>query len=455
MISAHLLLPNVRRAVKKAAMSNHTSAPGTRSSARRAFLKNVAAVGALASMKSMPALSSPLPEETGEADRRYWVEVVTRVSDPVLRALSRHKLKATMPVEAPHGNVADRRRFTYLEATGRLLCGIAPWLESGPADGPEGKLRQQHVEWARAAINAATDPASPDFMNFNQGSQPVVDAAFLAQAVLRAPTELWSKLDTKTRRNLVRALESTRVIRPGLNNWLLFSAIVEAGLCLMGEWWDKVRVDYALREHQSWYLGDGMYGDGPRFHWDYYNSYVIQPMLLDVLDTVSKHAHDWDAMRAPVLARARRYAAIQERLISPEGTYPAIGRSLAYRFGAFHLLARMALRHQLPQGVSPEQVRCVLTRVIRRMIEAPGTFDEQGWLTVGFCGHQPAIGESYISTGSCYLCSAAWLPLGLPADDPFWKGPAKPWTQQKVWSGKNVEADHALGAAGGIPGCRA
>lgn len=436
-------------------MSNHTLSPRTKGAARRTFLKNVAAVGALASMKSVPALPSPLPEQSAEEDRRYWVEVIARVSNPVLQALSQKKLKALMPVEAPHGNVADRRRFTYLEATGRLLCGIAPWLESGPVDGPEGKLRRQHIEWARAAIAAGTDPASPDFMNFNKGSQPVVDAAFLAQAVLRAPTELWEKLDTKARSNLVRALQSTRVIRSGYNNWLLFSAIVEAGLCFMGEWWDKMRVDYALREHQNWYLGDGMYGDGPRFHWDYYNSYVIQPMLLDVLDNVSKHSNDWDSMRPAVLARAQRYAAIQERLISPEGTYPAIGRSLAYRFGAFHLLASVALRRQLPEGVSPEQVRCALTAVMRRMIEAPGTFDANGWLTVGFCGHQPAIGEGYISTGSCYLCSAAWLPLGLPPDDQFWKNPPQPWTQQKVWSGKNVPSDHALGKAGGVPGCRA
>jgi hypothetical protein len=402
-------------------------------------------------MNSMSALPAHSPEQTGEVERRYWVAIVTRVGEPVLRALSERKLKSAMPVEAPHGNVDDRRRFTYLEAFGRLLCGIAPWLDSRPVENLEGKLRVQHAEWARAAIDAATDPGSRDFMNFNKGSQPVVDAAFLAQAVLRAPVELWGKLGSREQRNLVKALQSTRVIRPGFNNWLLFSAMIEAALCFMGEWWDKMRVDYALREHESWYLGDGMYGDGPQFHWDYYNSFVIQPMLLDVLDAVSKHASDWDSMRPAVLARAQRYAAIQERLISPEGTYPAIGRSLAYRFGAFHLLASIALRRQLPQDVSPEQVRCALTAVMRRMIEAPGTFDQDGWLTVGFCGHQPAIGEAYISTGSCYLCSTAWLPLGLPPDDPFWKHPPQPWTQQKVWSGKDIPADHALGEAGGFP----
>ena len=52
----------------------------------------------------------------------------------------------------------------------------------------------------------------------------------------------------------------------------------------------------------------------------------------------------------PIEDRPRRYAAIQERLISPEGTFPAIGRSLAYSFGAFHHLAEMALRGNSPKA---------------------------------------------------------------------------------------------------------
>ena len=80
--------------------------------------------------------------------------------------------------------------------------------------------------------------------------------------------------------NLIAALQSSRVIQPGYSNWLLFSAIVEAALSFMGVWWDPMRVDYAIRTVGTWYKGDGVYGDGPPFHWDYYNSFVMQPMLL-------------------------------------------------------------------------------------------------------------------------------------------------------------------------------
>lgn len=408
---------------------------------RRRFLQTGATLGAISAF-DLP--SSALPAPTGMDDREYWVQLLAKISTPVLEALSERKLKKTMPVEAPHGNTEERRQFTYLEATGRLLTGIAPWLESGPTTGKEGILRKRFAGLAREALDAATDPASPDFMNFCKGSQPVVDTAFLSLAILRAPSELWKKLDGRVQRNTIAALESSRNILPYYSNWLLFSAMVEAVLSTVGAWWDSTRVDYAIRTMNTWYKGDGMYGDGLEFHCDYYNSFVIHPMLLNILDTVSKSSPTWQNVRYDEARRAQRYAVVQERMIGPDGAFPPVGRSLCYRFGAFHLLAEIALRKQLPEEVSPQQVRCGLTAVMRRMAEAPKTFDENGWLRLGFIGHQPTVAESYISTGSSYLCSAAWLPLGLPATDPFWAGPAAAWTSKKMWDGELVNADHAF-----------
>ncbi len=366
-----------------------------------------------------------------------------RVSDPVLLAVSKEQLRATMPVEAVAGVVEERRKSTHLEAFGRLLCGIAPWLE-GTVSGNEAVLQARYREWSLKGLAYGTDPRSRDYMNFGMTSQSVVDTAFLALAILRAPKQLWEPLDKTAKANVIKALEATRQVLPGQSNWLLFSAIVEAGLCFMGAWWDSLRVDYALQMHRQWYVGDGTYGDGRNFHWDYYNSYVIQPMMMKVLETVPAKSEMWKELKPLVLERARRYAAIQERMISPEGTFPALGRSLTYRFGAFQLLSDISLRKELPEGVTPEQVRCALTAVMRRMIERPGTFDDKGWLRIGFAGHQPGMGEPYISTGSLYLCAAAWLPLGLPATDVFWAGPAKPWTEMKIWNGEDTKADHAI-----------
>src|SRR5947199_9136332 len=97
----------------------------------------------------------------------------------------------------------------------------------------------------------------------------------------------------------------------------------------------------------------------------------------------------------------------------------------------------MALMGNMPN------VRGALTAVIHRTLDAPATFDPGGWLTVGLCGHQPHLGENYISTGSLYLCAAVFLPLGLKASDPFWAGPAEDWTSRRLFRGEDAPADHA------------
>jgi hypothetical protein len=407
---------------------------------RREFLATAGGAGmaplVAAAAPSLQAQPSPA------SDREYWITVVRRLADPVLKTLANGTLKASMPVEQAPG--ADRRGVTHLEALGRVMAGLAPWIEVPADDTPEGRMRGEYADLARRAIGRAVDPASPDFLNFTRERQPLVDAAFLAQAILRAPTALRESLGSVATKQLVAALESTRTIVPGFNNWLLFSATVEAALARLGASWDRMRVDYALRQHDQWYKGDGAYGDGPAFHWDYYNSFVIHPMLVDVLDVFKDEMPAWKDLAGRVERRARRYAAILERLIAPDGSFPAIGRSIAYRFGAFHLLAQMALRRTLPEEVSPAQVRGALTAVIRRSIEAPGTFDANGWLRIGFCGHQPGVGETYISTGSVYLCTVGLLPLGLPASDPFWASPPQPWTAVRAWGGQPFPIDHAL-----------
>jgi hypothetical protein len=410
------------------------------STGRRSFLKGALAVGAATTVSTRGI--GEQNASTGSNDRTYWLDVVRRVSHPVLEAAGKGQLRALMPVEAASGVQEERRKSTHLEAFGRLVTGLAPWLESS-VEGKETELQAMYREWVCAGLRYGTDPQSADYMNFGMTSQSVVDAAFLVLGILRAPKQLWESLDSSTKENLATALVATRQVLPGQSNWLLFSAMIEAGLCYMGRPWDAMRVDYALEMHKEWFVGDGAYGDGRNFHWDYYNSFVIQPMLMKILETVPAKSVMWTALKPVVFERARRYAAIQERMISPEATFPSIGRSQTYRFGAFHLLSDISLRRELPEGVTPEQVRCALTAVIRRMIERPGTFDSKGWLTIGFAGHQPALGETYISTGSLYLCSAAWLPLGLPTSDVFWSGAPKPWTEVKVWRGEDVKADHA------------
>lgn len=411
---------------------------------RRNFLKGFSVLATTPFFGNDRMLSDTLLSNDNE--RSYWVNTLSRITSPVLEALANEKLKQTMPVEALPGALADRKKVTYLEAFGRSLSGLSPWLELGLDETAEGKLREKFVRLSLASIRNAVNPSSADFMNFTEGLQPLVDAAFFAHALVRAPRQLWGNLDKPTQQNVLAALRSTRSIKPYHSNWLLFPAMIEAALLRFSNDYEANRIEYGISEHEKWYLGDGMYGDGPGFHFDYYNSYVIQPMLLDVLKTVNSATGKMKVELDLATQRSKRYAEIQERVISPEGTFPPVGRSLAYRCGAFQLLAQMALQKQLPVGLLPAQVRSALTAVIKRTMDAPKTFDKNGWLMVGLSGHQPGISEPYISTGSLYLCSVAFLPLGLSEKDEFWTGPTTSWTSKKAFQGEEIRIDKALDA---------
>ncbi|MDD5350883.1 MAG: DUF2264 domain-containing protein [Chthoniobacteraceae bacterium] len=404
-------------------------------------------------------MNASLPLPGGSSQRADWIGLLTRIARPPLEAAASGSLLRRMPGRwNPDVTSHPRSTFAALEIVARTLLGIAPWLEARDADPAEEPLRETFASLARAALAAVLAPDSPDRLNFTVGEQPLVDAAFLCQALLRAPGALWEPLDDATKRRLIEGVRATRLIKPGISNWLCFSGVIEAFLARFdaaGDW-DAMRIDYVLRQHEDWYKGGGVYGDGPRFAWDYYNSYVIHPALLEITDCLSGVCCDWDAWIPVLRGRAREYAVTLEQLVAPDGTFPAIGRSITYRMGAFHLLAYAAWKGFLPTGgageeeanrpawlhpaepLPPSQVRCALTAVMRRMMDAPGTFDENGWLAIGVCGRQPALGDVYISTASLYLCTAIFLPLGLPPGDPFWSGPAMPWTSARLWSGEDL-----------------
>jgi len=383
---------------------------------------------------------------SAQNNREVWVNELTKIANPLLTALSKDQLKVKMPIEQSSFVYGNRSGFGNLEAFGRLMAGMAPWLELGADRTKEGKLRAKYLKLALKSIENGVDPEAKDFMNFTKGSQPLVDAAFLAQAFLRAPKQLWEPLADKTKQQVITAFKSARVITPYYNNWLLFSATIEAFFVKFTNEADYMRIDYAIKKHMEWYVGDGHYSDGEKFHWDYYNSFVIQPMLLDIT-TVLTHENEkrHKKIYEKIVKRAQRYAAVLERLISPEGTYPIIGRSSVYRLAAFQTLSQMALLDKLPKELSYGQVRSGLTAVMNRLFQFKGTYDAKDWLRLGVVGSQPKLAEPYITTASLYLTSVGFLHLGLGPEHPFWTSKSEPWTMVKMWNGDTtLKRDKAI-----------
>ncbi|CAM3642284.1 DUF2264 domain-containing protein [Mucilaginibacter galii] len=377
--------------------------------------------------------------------REVWINYMDLIARPVISNMAEGKLKANMPVKfSDHvDNRESRAKVAYLEAFGRTLSGIAPWLQLEGGTEQEIKLRNQYRKWVLAGIANAVNPQSADYLEW-RGGQPLVDASFLAIGLIRAPW-IWEHLDAAVKDQVVAALMLTRPTIPVYSNWILFTAAIEAFFDKYDLGYDPVRIEYAVREFtQHWYVGDGLYADGMSFHLDYYNSIVIQPYLSDILEVMVNKQKRYQSESNQVKQIGQRYAQILERSVNTDGSYPAFGRSIVYRGGVFHHLANMALKKQLPVSISSAQVREALTAVIRKTIDAPQTFTATGWLNIGLYGNQPGLAEGYITTGSSYLCSTIFLPLGLPDTDEFWTSTPAPWTAVKIWSGQDVPADHAL-----------
>ncbi len=381
------------------------------------------------------------PAKKEVSDREYTTNLLYKISEPVLRNMANGELRKNMNVEVP-ATWNRNKELAYMEAFGRLMAGIAPWLSLPDDDTAEGKQRRQLREWALKSYAHAVDPDSPDYLLWREEGQPLVDAAFIAQSFVRAPAQLWEPLDQITKNRYIEEFTLLRRVNPPYNNWLLFSAIIESFLMSVDAPYDAFRITTAIRKTEEWYVGDGWYSDGEHFAFDYYNSFVIQPMYLEVLQLcLNKKRHVTEQQLETAKKRFRRHAKIQERLISPEGTFPAFGRSLTYRTGALQILSMAAWHEMLPAGVTEGQVRSALTAVTKRMFFEKGVFDNDGFLRLGFAGHQPDMADAYTNGGSLYLTAVGFLHLGLAANHNFWTSPAEEWTSQKAWSGKPFPRD--------------
>jgi hypothetical protein len=379
---------------------------------------------------------------TGAEDRTYWVKLLMKIADPIVNNLAEGTLKKNMPLETGPEYTFIAKDVSYVEAVGRTAAGLAPWLALPDDNTAEGKLRKKYRSQMLLGFKNAVDPKSPDCLNFADHLQPIVDAAYIVHAFLRAPKALWEPLDSVTKRRYVEAFTSLRNRASFYNNWLLFSGLTEAFLLKIGESHDPFRLAMAIQKLKEWYVGDGWYSDGPKFSMDYYNSYVIHPMMVDLLKIAVDKKVAGQSDLANAQKRMQRYAVFLERLISPEGNYPAFGRSITYRTGAFQSLAQSALEQRLPEILQPAQIRCALTKVMQKMFDGTQNFDKNGWLVLGFNGHQPEIADFYTSTGSLYMATLAFLPLGLPADNAFWTGKAEAWTSVKAWEGNSFPKDY-------------
>jgi hypothetical protein len=425
---------------------------------RRSVLGALAGSAAVAATAAPAVTASPGADSTGgdqplpsgEADRAFMLGILEKMALPVLERMASGRLKREWTPEVSPTWDGRPIEVAYLEAFARLMDGIAPWLALPDDDGAEGRLRRLIRDLALEGYARSVDPKSPDRLAWEGHGQTLVDSAYYTSALLRAPDALWEPLDTTTKQRIAGVIKGLRRVSPPYQNWLLFASMNEAFLFSAGEDWDPMRVDLTVKLFsQNWYAGDGWYQDGEDFHFDYYNSYVIHPMMVMVLETLTRGAPAFNNLKPQVeldkaLKRMQRFGEHLERMIGPDGAYAAIGRSLTYRTAAHQVLGVLAWRGWLPESLSPGRVRAATVAAQRRVFADPSNFDERGFLTIGFTRAQPALGDWYSNAGSMYIASESLVALGLPASAPYWTAPAEPWTMRLAYSGSDFPKDYPV-----------
>lgn len=375
-------------------------------------------------------------------DRIFWVSTMQKITFPVLNNLAKASLRKNMPYESL---TADNQKFSYFSAFARVFNGIAPWLELGPDTSQEGQIREKYTYLTLKSIANAINSKSNDFILFIEPKQSLIDVALFAQGLLRAKNQIWLNLPMKVQARIIRELKNTRVIAPYENHWLLYTAMIEAALLEFTGECDKQRLTYGISKFRDeYYLGDGVYSDGSDMDVGYYNSFIIHPMLNDILAVMRKYGLREGEFLDVQFMRSSRLSSQLERSISPEGTYPVLGKSLAYRCGVFQLLSQAALLKILPRNINPAQIRSALTKVLKTQFDNDKNFNEDGWLVMGLMGSQMDICEEDINTGTLYSCCAVFLALGLDSNDDFWTAPAAEWSSVKAWNGGKIQKDQTF-----------
>ena len=323
---------------------------------------------------------------------------------------------------------ANQPTIGYLETLARIVAGVAPWL-SLPDDSTEESVKRRHIR--DLVIRGITE----NYASFNwEVAQSLVEAAYLSQGFLRARAALWDPLPEIVRTTLIQRFKGTlitRVKKPYTlkSNWILFYGMVQAFLVMVEDEPDHDFIKEIIRRVEGFYMGDGFYRDGDLFRIDYYNSYVFHSMYIEMLTVLGE-----EAKREIAIKRMTQYSEFLERLISPDGSYPPLGRSIAYRFAAFQPIAQCVLLNRISTQHTYGQLRRALTSVMTNLFIKNTPFID-GFLALGLCGHQPEIVQNYTNSGSLYITTLGFIVLGLPEEHPFWQDKEDPTTQERCWSG--------------------
>lgn len=363
-----------------------------------------------------PALDFDLSPYTGWT-RAHWQYILARMTYGYVKFAERSGSPARVLYPDDRRGMPDS--VDAIESFARIASAWGTWLRN-PANPSTLTFQDSELNLEtllRGALLDGTNPANPStyWGDIGHLDQRIVESADIAVAIWMSRERVFHRMTKAEQEQIIGWL--AQVDRKGTytDNWILFTAIVQAVRHHLGFPAPLDDLDFRLMQIDEFYRGDGWYVDGPSDEYELYNAWMFgwHYLLWTWIDGDRRPEH-----RQNVLERAHSFIGGFLHLFGANGSYPAWGRSIVYRFAA---VAPFAVGHFLKIAPDdPGLLRRVSSGSIRYFYDR-GLFEpHHHFVRQGYHGDFPAAGEAYISPGSPYWCCHGLFALTFDHDDPFW-----------------------------------
>lgn len=355
--------------------------------------------------------------------RAHWEHLLARVTYGYVRAAENYGSYARALYPDDRRDLPDA--VDALESFARIASAWGSYLShpNNPAilTFNDRALNLEGI-LARALLEG-TDESNPRtyWGRMHALDQRIVEAADTALAVWFSRERIFNRLSERERAQVMNWLAQVDGQDTYYDNWVLFPAVAQAVRLQMGYPVDVKELDARLDQMAAFYRGDGWYVDGPGAEFELYNAWMFgwHFVLWAHIDGARR-----PELRDLVLERARTFLHGFQHFFGANGSYPAWGRSIVYRFAAVACFGTGQLTKIAP--ASPSALRRLSSGCIKYFYDRDCIDPDGHFLRQGFHGDFPPAGEAYISPGSPSWACHGLFALAFGADDPFWTQTEEP-----------------------------
>jgi hypothetical protein len=369
-----------------------------------------------------PAFDFELSPYTGWT-RAHWEYILARMTYGYAKIAERSGSPARVLYPDDRRGLPDA--VDAIESFARIASAWGAWLRN-PANPATLVFLDHEINLEtllRQALVDGTNPSNPYtyWGNIGHLDQRIVESADIAVTIWMSRERVFNKMTKAEQEQIMAWLAQVDDKGTYTDNWILFTAMAQAVRHHLGFPSPLEDLDNRLMQIGEFYRGDGWYVDGPTDEFELYNAWMFgwHYFLWTWIDGDRRPDH-----HQQVLERGRSFIDGFLHFFGANGSYPAWGRSIVYRFAA---LAPFAVGHFL--NIAPDDpglLRRVSSGCIRYFYDRGLLDPDDHFVRQGYHGDFPPAGEAYISPGSPYWCCHGLFALTFDSDDPFWTATESP-----------------------------